>query len=220
MVQEHGSDMSRMAIKVVLAMLACAWAGASAVRSAESNAAAAPGARAVMDKAIADELAILRDKTLSVEQKRQKVEQIAYANISFEVMARLSLGRFVRGLTDAQRTEYQAAFKELVTNTYGVTIDSYTDQDVKIVGDRQESGDDWTVETRIVSPNDEKTIKEGTKVDYRLRKQDNQWKVIDFTAEGVSLVANFRSQFQEIMSNGGIDQLLKLLRDKNAAKGR
>jgi phospholipid transport system substrate-binding protein len=58
------------------------------------------------------------------------------------------------------------------------------------------------------------------KVDYRLRKQDNQWKVIDFTIEDVSLVTNFRSQFQDTMSNGGIDQLLKLLHEKNTANGK
>ena len=53
-------------------------------------------------------------------------------------------------------------------------------------------------------------------VDYRLRQTDGTWKIIDVIIEGVSLVSNYRSQFQEIMTNGGIDRLLGLLREKNA----
>jgi phospholipid transport system substrate-binding protein len=207
-----------MAINVVLAMLACAIGGVSAARAADQNdAPPPPTARQVLDQVTHDVLAILRDHKLSADDKREKVKQIAYQNMNFEVMARLSLGRFWRSLTDAQRTQYQQEFKQLVTNTYGATTDSYTDEDVKVIGDRQEQDGDCTVQTRITGTKDDKPDQEVAKVDYRLRMQDNQWKVIDFTIDGVSLVANFRSQFQEVMSNGGIDHLLKLLHDKNAA---
>ena len=47
--------------------------------------------------------------------------------------------------------------------------------------------------------------------------EEGGWRIIDITVEGVSLVSNFRSQFQEIISNGGFDQLMKMLREKNAA---
>jgi phospholipid transport system substrate-binding protein len=211
-------EMNKMGIRVVLAMLACVIGGISGARAADQNdAAPPPTARQVMDQVTHDVLAVLRDQTLSADQKREKVKQIAYQNINFEVMARLSLGRFWRGLTDAQRTQYQQEFRQLVTNTYGSTTDSYTDEDVKVMSDRQEQDGDYTVLTRITGTKDDKPDQEVAKVDYRLRKQDDQWKVIDFTIDGVSLVANFRSQFQEVMSNGGIDQLLKLLREKNAA---
>jgi phospholipid transport system substrate-binding protein len=53
-------------------------------------------------------------------------------------------------------------------------------------------------------------------VDYRLRQRDGQWKIIDVIVERVSLVSNFRSQFQEIVSNGGPDRLITLLKEKNA----
>jgi len=211
-------SMHATAIKVVLAMLACTISGVSAVRAADQNdAPSPPTARQVMDQVTHDVLAILRDHNLSVDEKREKVKQIAYQNMNFDVMARLSLGRFWRGLTDAQRTDYQQEFKQLVTNTYGATTDSYTDEDVKVISDRPEQDGDCTVTTRITGTKDDKPDQEVAKVDYRLRTQDKQWKVIDFTIDGVSLVANFRSQFQEVMANGGIDQLLKLLRDKNAA---
>jgi phospholipid transport system substrate-binding protein len=164
-----------------------------------------------------DVLAILRDHTLSADDKREKFRQIAYENINFDVMARLSLGRFLRTINDAQRTDYQEAFKQLINNTYRHLTDDYTDEDVKVYGDRQEQDGDCSVLTRITGTKDGKPNQEVAKVEYRLRKQDDQWKVIDITIDGASLVSNYRSQFQEIMSNGGIDQLLKQLHDKNDA---
>ena len=53
-------------------------------------------------------------------------------------------------------------------------------------------------------------------VDYRLRQRDGTWKIIDVVIEGVSLVSNFRSQFQDILGSGAPDKLLQVLRDKNA----
>ena len=180
----------------------------------------APTARQVMQKIVADVIGILRDPKLSAEDKRQKVQQIAYDNINFQTMARLSLGRPWRDLTDDQRTRYSAEFKQHVSNTYGHTTDNYNDEDVNVVGDHQEADGDWTVQTSIVGSENGGPRKELVKVDYRLRKQDDQWKVIDFTVDGVSLISNFRAQFQEIMSDGGIEQLIQLLHDKNAANDK
>ena len=53
-------------------------------------------------------------------------------------------------------------------------------------------------------------------VDYRLRQENDAWRIIDVVIERVSLVANFRSQFQDIMSSGGPAKLLDVLREKNA----
>jgi phospholipid transport system substrate-binding protein len=192
-----------------MAMLACVMGVASVGRAADQGGASTqPSARAVMEKVTVDVLAILRDHTLSADDKREKFRQIAYENINFDVMARLSLGRFLRTINDAQRTDYQEAFKQLI---------DYTDEDVKVYGDRQEQDGDCSVLTRITGTKDGKPNQEVAKVEYRLRKQDDQWKVIDITIDGASLVSNYRSQFQEIMSNGGIDQLLKQLHDKNDA---
>jgi phospholipid transport system substrate-binding protein len=214
--------MGRIAMTWVLVVLLCVIGGSSRSLAADQNNTAPaadppPTARAVIEKVTQEALAVLRDHSLSADQKRDRVKQIAYDHISFEVMARLSLGRYLRGLTDDQRTQYEQEFKQYVTNTYGHTTDNYTDEDVIVYGDRQEQDGDVTVRTRLTGTVNGTPNQEVAKVDYRLRKQDDQWKVIDFTIEGVSLVSNFRSQFQEIMTEGGIDRLLKLLQDKNAA---
>ena len=176
-----------------------------------------PGPRATIEAVIGRAISILRDSKLTTAQRREQVMQLADSCMNFEVMARLAMGRYWKDLTEAQRTRYVASFKTHVVNTYRHTTDSYTDEDVKITGDRKEADGDWTILTSITGTKDNKPGQELAKVDYRLRLKDNQWKVIDMTIEGVSLVQNFRSQFQEIMGNGGIDQLLQLLNEKNAA---
>lgn len=208
----------RITLATALALLAFCF-GSVARAPAADKIAAPPAPRPIVESVVRDALAILRDPKLSPEDKHQKVKQLAYDNMNFEVMSRLSLGRYWRDLTDAQRTQYAAAFKEYVTNTYRHTTDHYSDEDVTVTGDRREQDGDWTVQTRITGGK-YKPGQEVAKVDYRLRLKDNQWKVIDLTIDGVSLVSNFRSQFQEIMSNGGIDKLLQVLRDKNAANDK
>ncbi|MGA3066038.1 MAG: ABC transporter substrate-binding protein [Tepidisphaeraceae bacterium] len=213
--------MNRIAFQFVLAMLAVAIGGGPALHAADVyDAPPQPTARDVIENVCQQVLAVLRDQTLNADQKREKVRDIAYANINFDIMGRLSLGRFWREITDDQKTQYLHEFKQLITNTYGHITDNYTDEDVAILGDRQEADGDDTVNTRITGTQDGKPNQEVAKVDYRLRNQDNQWKVIDFTIDNASIVANYRAQFQEIMSNGGIDQLLKLLHDKNAANAK
>ena len=80
-----------------------------------------------------------------------------------------------------------------------------------ITGSRDENGGDTTVKTKILrgGPGD-------ILVDYRMRQTAGTWKIIDVIIEGVSLVSNFRSQFQDVVASGGPERLLSLLRDKNA----
>jgi phospholipid transport system substrate-binding protein len=185
---------------------------AAPVRAADT----APGAKAVIEHVTQAALAVLRDKSLSATERRQKTRQIAFDSMDFNVLSRLAMGRYWRNLTDAQRAEFVVEFKKRVAGTYGHTSDEYTDEDIKVAADRQESDGDWTVQTKIIGTKDG-TRQEIAKVDYRLRQKDSQWKIIDVTIDNVSLAMNFRSQFQDIMNNGGFDQLMKVLREKNAS---
>jgi phospholipid transport system substrate-binding protein len=177
-------------------------------------------ARAVIDKLVADVLVILRDPNISKPDRRQKIEQIAYEQMDFDTLCRLTMGPHWRQMSDQQKKDFSEEYKKHLTATYGHTADQYTDEDVKITGDRTESDGDVTVTTSIIGSENGGPRKEIAKVNYRLRSRDGSpWKIIDFNIDGVSLVTNFRSQFQEIIANGGgggIDHLIKLLHDKNA----
>lgn len=173
-------------------------------------------ARSVIEKVLGEVLAILRDPAIAKADKGEKVRQIAYDHMDFQTLSRLTMGRHWAPLTDAQKKEFVQEFRQHMSATYGKSVDRYTDEDISVTSDRREGNGDWTVQTHIVSKVGGVT-REEAKVDYRLRQTDNRWRVIDVTIEGVSMVANFRAQFQDIMANGGIDRLLKALREKNAA---
>ena len=156
-------------------------------------------------------IAVLADNGLSTAEKRRQVEEIVYARVDFDALSRLVLGRGWNQLSEEQRGEFQREFKQILSATYGRNVETYKNERVTILDDRQEARGDWTVRTKIVGHG-----AADISVDYRLRQSDGTWKIIDVTIEGVSLVSNYRSQFQEIMTNGGIDRLLGLLREKNA----
>jgi phospholipid transport system substrate-binding protein len=158
-------------------------------------------------------IAVLREKNLSADAKRQKIRGIVEGYVDFTTMSRLVLARNWSGLDDSKKAAFIEEFKQHLSVTYGKNVETYNNEKVQITGDRDEGRGDWTVQTKIVRPQGGGDIL----VDYRLRQNGGDWKVIDLIIERVSLVSNYRSQFQEVMANGGIDKLLQLLREKNAA---
>ena len=158
-------------------------------------------------------IAVLQEKNLSADAKREKIRGIVQGYVDFPTMARLVLARNWASLSDSQKAEFIEEFKQHLSVTYGKNVESYNNEKVQITGDRDEGRGDWTVQTKILRPQGGGDIL----VDYRLRDLGGEWKVIDLIIERVSLVSNFRSQFQEVMANGGIERLLQLLREKNAS---
>lgn len=164
----------------------------------------------VVEQTTSRVIAVLADKSTSVEDKRRRVQDVVYAAVDFETLSKLVIARNWSTFTEPQRAEFMSQFREHLSMTYGRNVESYKNEKVTITGSRQETQGDWTVKTKILrgGPGD-------ILVDYRLR-QRNGWHIIDVIIEGVSLVSNFRSQFQDVLANGGPDHLISLLRDKNA----
>jgi phospholipid transport system substrate-binding protein len=179
----------------------------------------APPARAanedpkqVVEQITGKVIEVLANDALSTETKRAKVQGIVYDWVDFETMSRLVLARNWARLSDAQKKDFVEQFRQHLSNTYGKNVDGYRNEKVKVLGTRDEARGDVTVKTTI-----DRGGANDIFVDYRLRKVDGRWRIIDVVIERVSLVANFRSQFQEIISQGGPDRLLTSLRQKNAA---
>lgn len=167
----------------------------------------------VVDTLSGEVLAILRDPGLSSDQKRTRIEAIAYEAMDFDTLSKLVLARNWNKFSAAQQQEFIAEFKRHLSVTYGRNVDSYKNEKVQILGERPEARGDITVQTKILRG----SAGEDVLADYRLRQKDGQWMIIDVIVEGVSLVSNFRSQFQDIVAKGGPDRLLALLREKNAS---
>jgi phospholipid transport system substrate-binding protein len=199
--------MTTMASRTRAALGAAALVGlAFGARALASN-----DPKAVVESTANSVIAVLRDGNLQHEAKQSRIEEIVYANVDFDTLSRLVLARNWKRFDEKQRDEFMREFKRHLSVTYGKNIDDYRNETVAIVGERKESQGDATVLSRIVRGQGSAEFQ----VNYRLREKDGQWRIIDVIVEGVSMVANFRSQFQDIVSSGGPDKLLRLLHEKN-----
>jgi phospholipid transport system substrate-binding protein len=173
---------------------------------------AADDPKAVVQRTSDQVLAVLKDGGLSADTKRTKVEAVVLASVDFPSLSKLVLARNWPKFSPGQQQEFIQEFQRHLSATYGKRLDEYRNETVQITGDRQESNGDWTVKSVIARGGGGNDVT----VDYRLRQTDGQWKIIDFIIERVSLVANFRAQFQDIVANGGPEKLLTLLKEKTA----
>ncbi len=172
---------------------------------------AADAPRVVVQRLTDAALGVLRDKALSTDDKRHKLEQLVYAETDFDTISRLVLARNWSRFSEPQQKEFVELFKQHLSVTYGRSIENYHNERVEVTGDHEEARGDWTVNTKILRGGGASDIL----VDYRLRKEGDAWRIIDFVIERVSLVANFRSQFQDLVSQGGPQKVLEVLREKN-----
>jgi len=201
--------MLRLVCTATAILVVASGLAAPGVRAATESEA---GARAVVAETVEEVLVVLRDKSASTEDRIRSLEQIVYGRFDLYVMSRLVLARNWKRFSNQQREQYVAEFKQYLTNSYGNRIERYDQQEVEITGQREEPRGDVVVQTKIIGGEFE-----GAMVDYRLRKLDSGWRVIDVVIEGISMVSNYRDQFKTIVSSGGPELLLEKLRAKNAA---
>ena len=178
-----------------------------------ARAAGADDAQALVKKTLDSVLAVLRDKAMPAEQRRAKVEAIAYVNFDFETISKLVLARNWPKLSAKQQGDFVVEFKRHLSATYWKTLEDYRNEKVLVEGSRAEKNGDVTVRSSIDSERSE-----PIRIDYRMRSFGGQWKVIDVIIENVSLVQNFRSQTQELIAKNGVDGLIEALRKKNAER--
>jgi phospholipid transport system substrate-binding protein len=173
---------------------------------------AGPGPTDQLRSAIDRVLQVLEDPVLKQESqtvpRRRAIRAIADEMFDFEETARRAMGQHWRSLTPAQRTEFTELFSDLLERAYISKIELYSGEKIQYTGERVE-GDFATVSTRIVT-------KKGTEVpiDYRLLRRSAGWRVYDVNIEGVSLVANYRTQFNSIIRTSSYDELIKRMRSR------
>ncbi len=116
--------------------------------------------------------------------------------------------------TPAQRAKFKSEFTTLLIRTYASALTSYQNQTVKFYPVRggYEGRNNIEVSSEIVSPDTD-----PVRVTYRLVRLGGNWRLYDMSVEGVGLIDSFRSQFADILGNGGsMDELLKRISSHNA----
>jgi len=146
------------------------------------------------------------------DARRAAVRKIAERIFDFEDTARRALGRHWQARTPEERREFVGLFTDLLERAYITRIETYAGERVTYAGDTVD-GDEATVRTRLVT-------REGTEVplDYRMRRAGEGWLVYDVVIEGVSLVANYRSQFNRIIQTSSYKELVSRMRRQDAGR--
>lgn len=166
--------------------------------------------RAVVEETLGQVLDLLNSASLSEEERRSQIEGLLYGVFDFDSISKLVLARNWKKFNEAQRREFISEFKSYLSRNYGNRLDRYRQTDVEVYGARVEPRGDVTVLSKVVGGEFD-----GIEMNYRMRLRTGQWKVIDIVIEGVSLLANFRSQFGEIVNRGGPESLLEKMKNKN-----
>jgi phospholipid transport system substrate-binding protein len=154
---------------------------------------------------------ILENPELKVDGKvkeRQSAVKVANDIFDFAETAKRSLARHWPGRTDKEREEFVSLFADLLERSYISKIELYGGERIQYAGERID-GDVATVSTKIVT-------KHGTEipVDYRMLRRGDRWFVYDFSVEGVSLISNYRTQFNKIIQTSSYGELVKKMRTK------
>jgi len=157
---------------------------------------------------------VLQEKSLQgpehTEKRREKMRQSVFQRFGFEEMAQRALGPHWQKRTPAEKKEFTTLFSELLERSYINKIESYTsEQKVLYTKETIEKDGYASVRTEIVVKRDA-----NVEVEYRLLKRDGNWQVYDVVIEGVSLVNNYRTQFNNIVSQESYDALVKKLKLK------
>ncbi|HXJ80363.1 MAG TPA: ABC transporter substrate-binding protein [Candidatus Methylomirabilis sp.] len=141
-------------------------------------------------------------------ERRRAIRKVADDIFDFTEISRRALARHWQGLSEKQRDEFVGLFADLLERSYISKIELYGGEKIVYANERVD-GDVATVGTKIITKN-------GTDVpvDYRMAKRGPRWLVYDVNIEGVSLVSNYRTQFNKIIQTASYDELVHKLKNK------
>ena len=135
-----------------------------------------------------------------------KALKLVYARFDFSELTKQSLGRHWQELDQVQRREFVAALTQKLLVAYGRTVRASGDEKIEFNGEEL-NGNLANVETKVVSANSTLPI------DYRLHFVDGQWKVYDMVIDQVSIVHNYRAQFDRVIARSSVKELLQKMKE-------
>ncbi len=159
-------------------------------------------------------IAILTDPELKAPEKakerRRLIRRTADEIFYWQEMARRSLARHWKKRTDEEKKEFVPLFADLLERTYMNRVEDYSGENVRFDGEKIKGNYSLVSATVFTSKNEE------IPVDYRLKKKGDDWLIYDVSIEGVSLVNNYRTQFNSIILQSSYEALVEKLKEKVA----
>ena len=195
------------ALPLFLVVLACSLAFGSAGQTSE------PPTEAVRST-LTEVFRILEDEKLKDPAKliprRHKLEEVIASHFDYAEMSKRALAANWVPLTASERTEFVELFKSFLSDRYAETIEGYSGQQMLYLSERTE-GNYAEVRTKL------RSSKVEIPMDYRLHMKDGTWHAYDLVVDGVSLVKNYRSQFETIIRSSSYQELVRRLRGRTVS---
>ncbi len=203
-VRSGGAAVGRM-IAILAAVAMLAMVRPHGVARADTGGAAMGVAKAMVDRA----LSVLANKSAPVVQRRKDLREAIENNFDFTEMSRSALGYHWRGLTPSQRQDFTHLFTAFIEDAYLSKIQDYSGQKVDFLGQSQLAPGYVQINTNIIEPG-----KNPIAVNYLMLQKDSSWKIYDVTVDAISIIANYRNQFNRVINDQGFDKLMADLRSK------
>lgn len=144
-----------------------------------------------------------------IEERRTLLKKVVEPRFDFSEMSKRAMGPNWRKMSPEEQQEFVRLFRGLLEYTYAGMVDSYKYRGEKVLYVQERLDDSYAeVGTKIIKGQQE------YRVDYRMLKVGDEWKVYDVVFEGISIVNNFRSQFTRILTNSSVSELIAQLREK------
>ena len=193
-----------VALNAPAVVLMCSVAFAASPQSSESP-------TEVVRATVSEVLRILEDPALKDPAKllprRRMLEEVIASRFDYAEMSKRALATHWLPLTPAERTEFVEVFKSFLSDRYAEKIEGYGGEQVLYLSERTE-GSYAEVRTKL------RSSKLEIPMDYRLFLKEGRWHAYDIIVDGVSLVKNYRSQFETIIRTGSYQELVRRLRER------
>ncbi|MBI1994985.1 MAG: ABC transporter substrate-binding protein [Deltaproteobacteria bacterium] len=158
-------------------------------------------------------LLILQDPRLKAadkkKERRNQLRQVISARFDFSEMAKRSLGQHWQRGSAEEQGQFVQLFTDLLERSYANQIESFNGEKI-VYGRESQDRDHAEVDTRVITNKGE-----GFSVNYKLYSAGREWKVYDVVIENISLVNNYRSQFNRVLTNSSFAEFLRKLQEKN-----
>lgn len=201
--------MSRLSRSLVLATLLAVLVGGSSRTSAQAQT-----AQQFVEQQQTSAQALLRRP--ASDARSRDIAQLFEGMLDYEELARRSLSRHWAERTPAQQSEFVTLIRQLVERGYQDNLQRTANFDVRVLGSETQ-GDATLVRTEARSRTNRRAP--AVQIDYSLRQVGGRWRVFDIHTDGVSLVSNYRSQFNRILGREGWDGLIARMRQRVSGGG-
>jgi phospholipid transport system substrate-binding protein len=201
------------------AILLFAFAGSAAAQTPVQSSASSGDATASVKMIIDQSIVVFKDQQISAPDREKKLRGIAESHFDFAEMSKSAIGYHWKTLTPAQQSEFVPLFTTFIEDAYLSRIESYSVE--KINQQIQSSMIQFIKQTsdgpgyaEVYSTVVLQDRKNPIAVNYLMSQDGGEWKIYDITIDAISVIANYRNQFNRVLNNDGYDKLVSLLRQK------